>query len=251
MKRIRFAALLLVASCNSHNSTSFKSADAAALTDAGSISDPSIADVAAARARILDRFPNPQVWFGPVAAPRNCADGNMSGEPVRACEVCALVLRAAPSTHWMDEFDLSVEKLTLFIPFKRAISYDQPDVTPVGNASGVWVPVFPQQQSLGEPTSLNFKREEAATLAASDLAEIHANDLGNQNYIVARNGELATTGAPPDRVPNLITIVSSAIKDPTWYVDGCNGEKRHPRPLSNSPRVVNVADQNSPTSRIF
>lgn len=136
MKRIRFAALLLVASCNSHNSTSFKSADAAALTDAGSISDPSIADVAAARARILDRFPNPQVWFGPVAAPRNCADGNMSGEPVRACEVCALVLRAAPSTHWMDEFDLSVEKLTLFIPFKRAISYDQPDVTPVGNASG-------------------------------------------------------------------------------------------------------------------
>lgn len=97
---------------------------------------PNAEEVLEAAKVALNKFDGAALLVYPVGTPKNCVEGQMSGQHVLSCEVCATFMLAQPLARRSE--DVYVEKLTLFIPFKRAVSLQQPDVAPLDQSSGVW-----------------------------------------------------------------------------------------------------------------
>ena len=123
------------------------------------IPDPSAEDGEKAMVQVLNALQLPAKLYFPVGTPKSCQPGTMNGQDVRSCKVCGFFVIAQTSMFGIQRF--FIRRADYDIPFKRAISYEQPDIAPAG-AGGVWTAAMPQPGSLGErsvpsaPTSTEY-----------------------------------------------------------------------------------------------
>ena len=161
-------AVLILSGCGQKNSQN-PSSIGNGLGDAPPISTPSTAtetpvsatDLQRAVVPILNSFSVPVVWYDAQSAvPKNCVPGIVSGTKVNACQACAIfAIEAMHMTGGMYVFNISWVRQKLFVPFKKAISYDQPEVQPIGGG-GVWIPIV---------SSVTSQSEASYVLNRSDL----------------------------------------------------------------------------------
>ena len=79
-------------------------------------------------------------FVGP-GQPTQCQKGKMGELEVRSCKVCALTLYVVDNG--MANFDAYVRREVFDIAFKRAQSFEQPDISPSNPSLGVWVAIVP------------------------------------------------------------------------------------------------------------
>lgn len=138
---------------------------------AGRVPDPTQADVNRA-VPVMLRYMPLTIWFGPFGEPTDCTDGQIDGVPVRSCKVCnthmQLMERKGPFgfERWIES--AQVRRVNLHVPFKRAISYDQPDIAPEDGASGVWVLAMPPATALAPPPAPRFEVVGGRALSPDD-----------------------------------------------------------------------------------
>jgi len=80
-------------------------------------------------------------------------------------------LRFVQSRPFPGSNDLIVDRNIFNIAFKRAVSYDQDNISPADNSSGVWVIVL-TQNSPYEPPHVTWNRAESVMLDDNDLAAV-------------------------------------------------------------------------------
>jgi hypothetical protein len=85
------------------------------------------------------------------STPKECVAGKIGEEPIRSCKVCAVVV-VITSGRLGGLGGLSIERGIFNMPFKRGLSFEQPDVAPVDPTSGVWVAA-----SIGPPSFMQTK----------------------------------------------------------------------------------------------
>lgn len=87
------------------------------------------------------------VWFGQTGTPHDCLDGNLNGQAVAVCKVCVNTVLFAPTITHLE--DIRPAKLIITIPFKKALSYDNPGISPANGNAGVWVSAQQTGMSVG------------------------------------------------------------------------------------------------------
>lgn len=128
---------------------------------------PSPADATQAVQAIVNTFTLPSLKFGRVGAPRECVAGNMAGQPVQLCHVRMKVIFFRPTVSHLS--DIMVNCLDVSVPFKRAISYDQPDIAPAEGNGGVWVVTLPNPMVTGRPAALSYTTVQTKSLIPADV----------------------------------------------------------------------------------
>lgn len=149
---------------------------------------PNAEEVLEAAKVALNKFEGAALLVYPVGTPKNCVEGKMSGQHVLSCEVCTTLMLAKPIARRSE--DVYVEKLTIFIPFKRAVSLQQPDVAPLDQSSGVWVADF---SSTGDQLPRN-RIEQKSLLNSDDYGVIGLTNNGE--YFINPNDNLNPNAIP-------------------------------------------------------
>lgn len=151
--------------------------------------------------------------FGVDSAPRDCKAGTIGSEEVRVCTVCAVTVLEAPG---MRPNQFIARRADYTVRFKRALSFDQPDVTPA-DGSGVWV-------AMNQPRS-GFPRDDAVVLREAALTTDHWRYLNvsmYRNYLVyeyySNGGEIED----PDQLVELLgsDTAKTVIKATVGSCDG-------------------------------
>jgi hypothetical protein len=123
------------------------------------VPDPSAEDGKKAMLQVLNALQTPAKLYYPVGTPTSCQSGTLNGQDVRSCKVCGFFLIAQTGMFGIQRF--FVRRANYDIPFKRAISYEQPDIAPTGTG-GVWAAAMPAPGALGQqsmptaPTSIEY-----------------------------------------------------------------------------------------------
>jgi len=167
------AALAALSACDKKSDTAPPAQSAISIPSPDALASPSKADVKEAFSGLLDRFPHPTIALGGAAQSTQCQPGMTSQGQVQACKVCFVIVDIVPREQWADKdtAEIIAQRGTADIAFKRAISYAQPDIAPVGS-EGVWVPTFPPAQ-LGVPAQmLSFTPAVSHVLTPEDLAKL-------------------------------------------------------------------------------
>lgn len=163
-------ALAALAACSASNGDTSSGQPGAtagsAVEQADAPPDPTIADATEAVQK-LATYVNGSMTFdnGP---PENCMSGLMGDQRVRICKVCTVALRFVQSRTFPVSDDLFVDRNIFDIAFKRAVSYDQENISPADNTSGVWVLVLPQNSPYEAP-HVTWNRAESVMLDDADL----------------------------------------------------------------------------------
>ena len=150
-------------------------------------SDPSQQDAENAMQQLASWIPI-GVNLPSVGTPRECQSGTKDGSPVRVCKFCARLLlvtfrdRAFPVVR-----GLSVTTANISLPFKRALSYDQPDIVPADGASGVWLAAINSRQP-SQPLPFSSSDEEEVQVPSQEITKlgvfIEQTTFGDGSYAV-------------------------------------------------------------------
>lgn len=112
------------------------------------IPDPTQADLVEGVSRSLQALHVVAKYRVPELPPR-CEAGVMGeGVEVRTCTVCAITIYRG---NLYSREPVTVRREEFSILFRRALSYDQPEVMPVDPESGVWAPSIPPAQGYSPP----------------------------------------------------------------------------------------------------
>lgn len=194
---MRCAALLLglaaLAGCNNPIDQKTGSERSSLFGSAPAIPDPSPQDARVALSGMLDYMGGPTMLTWPAGTPTNCQDGQMDQSKVRACEVCVVVTRVLTQGHAPQSLKaVTVERDIFNIAFKRAISYDQPDVIPASEGQGVWV-VAKSPATGGPRPNLSYQAKETITLTVANLEQLGVRNHGGLmgGFVTVQNGEVS------------------------------------------------------------
>jgi hypothetical protein len=108
------------------------------------------------------------IKFGLPGVPQKCLPGQMYGQAISLCHVCMKILSFNGKIDTIR--DMVARKIDVVIPFKQAISYDQPDIVPAPGNPGVWVMNVPNPMVTGVPNALGYTVLESQLLEPSDIA---------------------------------------------------------------------------------
>jgi hypothetical protein len=148
---------------------------------------PSSADAARAVQAIVNTFELPTLQFGRVGAPSECVAGDMAGQLVQLCHLRMKAIFFRPRVGNLS--DIMVNCLDVSVPFKRAISYDQPDIAPAERDGGVWVVTLPNPMVTGRPATLSYTSVQAKSLTPADVEPLGI-------YTREENGEIQVGTRP-------------------------------------------------------
>lgn len=148
----------------------------------GGLSAPNNEEAEKAANIALSRIPGAIIRAGPVGVPKNCTPGTMNGQEVVSCSVCAdfLLVTAFRITKLNQIVPMRV---SLFIPFKRAISYDQPDVAPIDKSSGVWVGNFPSSNQFPVVEPPRYTVEARGAFSSDDIPSLNGTSVSPDGFI--------------------------------------------------------------------
>lgn len=158
----------------------------------------------------------------------SCSEGEMNGAQVMVCNVCfvAVGVRGANDPFRGDRSGLIVRQSSLSAAFRRAVSYDQPNIQPKGGAAGVWII---------QPETIN----ESDTVASSAVLPVE---------LMSRAGYQPQTGfsammsanagnALPDEVRGRFASDADLAQQTRALVNGCSGEVRRAPTASRSAEL--------------
>jgi len=111
----------------------------------------------------------------------------MAGQPVQLCHVRMKAIFFRPRVATLS--DIMVNCLDISVPFKRAISYDQPDIAPAEGNSGVWVVTLPNPMATGRPAALSYTSLQTQSLTPADVEPLGI-------YTREENGEIQVGTRP-------------------------------------------------------
>lgn len=115
-----------------------------------SLPNPTQQEAAKAIGQIMHAEGKWASWEVADRYPTNCMAGKLGDAEVRSCKVCASVVDI--ERPWTGS-QAVISREIFDIAFKRALSFDQPDVAPADPKMGVWVAVVPPQGPGSQPTS--------------------------------------------------------------------------------------------------
>ena len=152
--------------------------------ESGNSSVPGTSDAENALSQISKGVPD-SVRYGGGTVPTSCVPGKIGQQEVQACHVCTVFAQIR-----LDGIALS--RTEYAVPFKRAISYEQPDVAPIDNGAGVWVPVLPTGP-MGTTQLPNSTVLSSRMLQQSDLTPFgiqgHMTIFNQMDYVFVENGQ--------------------------------------------------------------
>ena len=138
------------------------------------------------------------LWFEPVGTPSDCTPGNVQDTPVRSCKVCLTNLELVMGPGYGMSVVIKsarIRRANYTFTFKRAISYDQPNVAPTDGTQGVWVPIVAERTMYGPPAPPIFEEIVAKDLEPADVEPLGltmTGVMGGWEFSVRRPGYLGT-----------------------------------------------------------
>ncbi|MEO7179071.1 MAG: hypothetical protein ABIW83_09520 [Allosphingosinicella sp.] len=206
MKRLIIATLCLLAACGRSGEGNLTGQESgspqqnvvAASADAAASRtppNPTTQEAASAVAAALNQVPMAIIRLGSLGTPEDCNPGTMNGGLITLCKVCVTLLSAPKGNAQLQNVVFEMDRISL--PFKRAISEDQPTIAPVDGKSGVWVP-----QPLGPSDPLVVSTLRKRTMELGDITPkgLGVDQTGEIYDTAANRGAVWNIGLPGNRI---------------------------------------------------